>query len=400
MREYFERCLLACVVVLSASLASHSDGPQAQAGTPPPAIVPEQHASPIAKAPLTRTSYRVELADPVSPSMPARTYDVVLSKDPNGFPVEYALTFEPHVCSDGQCKVVEVTLVWNAPGFFERLECRPGGPLTKKDHVPFSHEDYAKLDRILKERSSILRSWTLAYLQRPTETGDQIDAVTTATPTTVRDSVIQDAAFTTWALWHWANGQIVPQLQRITRQNATAAYLNHLLVCSDRRFADFAMDCVTEHHPSDPQFVDSVFQLLETGERDQITQSLAYLRRAIPDQQTRHTRLIDSCGRMRSADFPMILQEFAAEEDLPATTIEQLTGHLSQLPYYPIHLILRMLEARKFASEKTLCDVAALLQSDDFFIARRAYEHLAKQDLDVDMRNRLDTFRERNRDRL
>ncbi|MEE8452091.1 MAG: hypothetical protein V3R99_09260 [Thermoguttaceae bacterium] len=332
--------------------------------------------------------------------MPARVYDVVLTRDRRGFPVEYALSFETHVCTDKQCKPVEVTMVWNAPGYFDRLGYPPGKPLTKTEHVPFTAEDYTKLDRILKERGSILGGWTLAFLEESKETDDDVDAVTSPTPTTVKDSVIQDAAYTSWALWHWANGEIVPKLRGITKQNCTPAYLNHLLVAEDRRFADFALDYLMEHHPSDPQFVESVFHILESGEKDQIALSLEFLSHAIPDKQRLHARLIESCCRMRSADCPVILQEFAAEADLPATTLEGLTGRLTQFPYFPIHMILRMLEERKFASKKTISDVAALLDNDDFFIARRAYEHLAKQDLDADTGSKFNAFRERNRDRL
>lgn len=378
MREYFESFLLACIVL----------------------TLPPSSATRSCCAQGERTTYQVELADPVSPSMPSRTHDVVLSRDRNGFPVEYALSFETHMCTDDQCRVVAVTMVWNATGCFTRLTCPPGRPLTKKEHAPFTAEDYAKLDRILKDRSSILRSWTLAYLERPQETGDGVDAVTSPTPITVRDSVVQDAAYTTWALWHWANGEIVPKLRGITNENCTPAYLNHLLVSEDRRYADFALDYLMEHHPSDPQFAQSVFHVLENGERDQIAHSLEFLSRAIPDKTRLHARLIESCCRMRSADCPMILEQFAAEPDLPATTFEGLTGRLAQLPYFPIHLILRLLEERKFTSEKTIADVAALLDSDNFFIARRAYEHLARQDLDADAANKVSAFRKRNRDRL
>jgi hypothetical protein len=378
MREQAVRLFLFCIVVtMSPSLATRSCRAEAQAET-----------------------YQVELADPVSPSTPPRVYDVVLSRDRNGFPVEYALSFETHVCTDGQCRAVEVTMVWNAPGYFERLRCPPGKPLTKKEHVPFTVEDYAKLDRILKDRGSILGSWTLAFLDRPVETGDGVDAVTAPTPIAVQDSVIRDAAYTTWALWHWANGEIVPKLRGITEQNCTPAYLNHLLISEDRRYADSALEYVTEHLISDPQFVESVFHILENGARDQIARSLEYLSHAIPDKRRLHARLIESCCRMRPVDCPMILQKLSADPDLPATTLEDLTGRLMQFPYFPIHLILKTLEERKFASEKTISDVAALLDNDDFFIARRAYEHLAKQDLDAETGNKVNAFRERNRDRL
>ncbi len=349
------------------------------------------------------TGYRVELVDPVSPTAPARAYEVVQSRDENGFPLEYSLSFETHVCTDGQCKPVDVTLVWNAVGCFERLEHPPDKPLTKKDHVPFTLDDYAKLDRILKDRNSILAGWTLAYLERPTQDGDAVDAVdavTAPTPATVRDSIIEDAAYTTWTLWQWANGSIVPKLRAITGESCTPVYLKHLLASADRRFVDFALDYLVERHPSDRQFVDSVLRVLENGEREQIDRCLEFLRRAISDRQERHARLIEACCRMPMAERPMVLQRLAAEPDLPASTLEGLTGRLGQLPYFSIHLILRMLEQRKFASEKSISDVAALLEGDDFFIARRAYEHLVRHDLDSATQAKVEAFRRRHRDRL
>jgi hypothetical protein len=291
-------------------------------------------------------------------------------------------------------------MVWNAAGYFERLEFPPGKPLTKKEHVPFTAQDYAKLDRILKDRNSILRGWSLSFLDRPVETGDGVDAVTAPTPATVQDAVIQDAAYTTWALWHWANGEIVPKLRCITEQRCTPAYLNHLLIAEDRRYVDFALDYVMKHHRTDARFVDSAFHILENGERDQIPRALEFLHHAMRDKRKLHARLIESCCRMRSADCPLILEHLAAESSLPAATLEGLTGRLAQLPFFPIHLILRMLETRKFASERTISDVTALLDKDDFFVARRAYEHLIQQDLDAETQTRLDAFRERNRDRL
>jgi hypothetical protein len=323
-----------------------------------------------------------------------------LSRDRNGFPFEYSLSFKTSVCTDGKCREVELTMVWNAAGYFERLSYPPGKPLTKMEHVPFTDEDYAKLDRILKDRRSILRAWTLDFLERPEKTGPDIDAITTATPITVRDSMIQDAAYTTWALWHWANGEIVPKLREITGKHCTPAYLNDLLARADRRYADFALEYVTRHHPSDPRFVEGVCRILENGERDQIGASLKFLGHAIPDKKKLHARLIEASCRMRSVDCPMILHELAAEADLPATTIEALTGRLSELEFFPIHLILRMLEERKFASEQTISDVTALLAGDNFFVARRAYEHLVKQELGGDTQAKVDAFLEQNRSRL
>lgn len=355
---------------------------------------------------LKKVVHKLELVDPVSPDAPPRSHEVIQSLDESDFPTGYSLSFETHVCNDDQCLPVEVTMKWDALGYYTRLICPLGKPLTKKEHIPFTAADYAKLDRILKDRSSILKTWTLDFLDKPLEPVGVVpgvigvDAMTAPTPTTVKDSVIEDAAYTSWALWRWANGEIVPKLRQITEQSCTPAFLKHLLASADRRHADYALAYIIEHHPTDPQFVKAVVHILENGEREQIAQTLAFLEKAIPDKQKRYGQFITSCARMRAADSPIILQKLASDPELSPATLEALTEQLTELPYFPIHLILRMLEQRTFTSETTLVNVAALLDGDDFFVARRAYEHLAQQKLTASMQSKIDAFREKNHDRL
>jgi len=365
---------------------------RAKAGSPP--AVPSERA-----AESDKVVYEMELADPAFPSKPARVHRVVQSKDRNGFPAGYAMRVTTEVCADKKCKTVEVTMYWNALGYYERLEYPLGKPLTKKEHVPFDADDYAKLDRILADRASILATHSLAFLAKPAE-DEGIDAWSGATPLTVQESVVKDAAYTTWVMWHWANGEIVQKLRALTEQSCTPRYLKSLLGSEDRRAIDFALKYVIEHHSSDAQFLGDVFRVLENGDREHVVLSLRFLSRATKDKKELHARLIESYGRMKNMYSPIVLDYFAAERVLPGTTLEGLTARLDGLPYFQVHLILRLLEQRKFFSEKTESDVSRLLDGDDFFIARRACEHLMKQDLGTETARKVDEFRKRNRDRL
>jgi hypothetical protein len=291
-------------------------------------------------------------------------------------------------------------MFWDALGYYERIECPPDKPLTKKEHVPFDAEDYAKLDRILQYRNSILATRSLAFLAQPVENEDGIDAWTGATPLTVQESVVKDAAYTTWVLWRWANGEIVHKLRGLTQRSCTPEYLKYLLRSEDRRYADFALKYVMEHHPTDLQFLEEVFHVLENGDREHVTLSLEFLNGAVKDKTRLHDCLIESYCRMKSIYAPIVLDYFAAQTDLPATTLEGLSGSLERLPYFQVHLILKLLEQREFFSEKTESDVSQLLASDNFFIARRACEYLMKQDLGSRAEDKLNAFRERNRARL
>ncbi len=344
--------------------------------------------------------HRIELSDPVLTSLPAKFYPVRQFRDRDGFPAGYALALKTEVCIDKKCKTVDATIYWNALGYYERFEYPPGKPLTKKEHVPFEPEDYDKLDGILKDPNSILRRHSLAFLAKPVEQGRGVDGWSGATPATVQASVVKDAAFTSWVMWRWANGEIVPKLRRLTEQGCTPRYLKQLLASDDRRNVDFALSYVTEHHGADVQFADDVFFVLENGGREHVTLALRFLSGAMKDRQKLHARLVASCGRMKSIYSPMVLDFLSAQPDLPPATCDELTGLLGDLPYFQVHLILKLLEQREFFSAKTESDVSRLLDDENFFIARRASEYLLKQDLGGETENKLNAFRERNRDRL
>jgi hypothetical protein len=386
--------VLRCHVALVCLTGVAGDG-RAVGAAPPGAAT----ASDAAPPPVV---YEVEIADPAFPSAPPRVLKVAQARDRNGFPIGYAVRITTDVCMDKKCRTVEVTMHWNAVGSYQRLEYPTDKPLTKKEHEPFRAEDYAKLDRILKDRGSILARQSLAFLGQQAREMPGIDGWSGATPMTVQEAVVEHAAYTTWVLWQWANGQIVPKLCQLTEQSCTPPYLylRHLLRSADRTCVDFALRYVAKHHPSDAQFMDDVLHVLETGDREHIAMSLQFLKGAIGNKEELYSHLIRSAGRMSRVHSPVVLEFLAGERELPRATLEELTSHLDQLPYFQVHLILRMLEQRKFLSAQTEADVSRLLAGDDFFIARRACEFLEKQKLGSETERQVRDFRARNRDRL
>jgi hypothetical protein len=346
----------------------------------------------------------VELADPVFESNPVRAYPVVQRSDANGEPTDYSLLIKTEVCMDGKCKVVEATMHWDALGYYRRLEFDPKKPLTKKEHTPFAKADYTKLDSILRDRSSVLGTHSLAFLAKPVpdvnEADVLYDALSGATPTTVQQAVVKDAAYTTWAMWRWANGEMVQELRRLTEKQFTPRYLNRILRSDDRRHVDYALKYVVKHHGSDERYLESVFYILENGDREHVSLSLRFVSGVLTDKEVLHKRLIESFCRMSSLYNPMILERLSAESELPATTLEALTARLDGLPYFQVHLVLRMIEKKKFWSKQVESDLSQLLDNDNFFIARRVNEFLLKQELGEEAAQKLKTFREYNKNRL
>jgi hypothetical protein len=348
---------------------------------------------------VTSVLHDVQLTDPVFPDKPASVHRVVQFRDSRGFPAGYSLHIQTEVCTDNKCKIVEATLYWDALGFYDRYECAPGKPLTKKEHVPFGEDDYAKLDDILNDADSILGQYSLAYLAKPVETDIEVDGLSGATPLTVQQSVVEDAAYTTWVMWRYAHGEIVPQLRRITDRSCTPEFLQHLFSSEDRRHVDFALKYVLQRS-SDDRVVDNVFRVLETGDGEHVDLALRYLSRAVEDREQLHRQLIESCCRMNSMHCPKVLEFMSADPELSAATLELLTEPLDELPYFPIHLILRLLQERQFFTPQTEANISRLLTSDNFFVARRACEYLDKQELSPAVQHQVDAFRAQHQDRL
>jgi hypothetical protein len=347
-------------------------------------------------------TYQIELSDPVAPDEAPRVYPLVATQDEQGQPAGYSLSFETRVCVDEQCRMVHVTMHWNALGYYQRLECPPQLPLTRKKHEPFTPEDYSKLDRILKDPKSILASQSLEVFAQPILQAEhpEIDGWSGATPQTVKDAVVEDAAFTTWTMWHWANGQIAAKLQELTERRVTPDYLRRLMQSEDRREVDFALRYLRKHSGSGESLVEEIFQVLERSDREHVALSLDLLDRTAGDRRRLHDRLIDAFARMSTNYSPLILDYFSAQAELPAQTMEGLAAVLKDLPYFQVHLTLRLLDSKQFFSEKVEAEMARLLDHENFFIARRVSEHLAKQTLSDAVQRRLDAFRQQHRSRL
>lgn len=352
----------------------------------------------------------VELTDPVYPKKPKKQHTLTVHVDSQGFPSGYSMKLINKVCLDDVCKLVVVTMHWDAMGFYQRLQCPKGQPLTKLKHVPFTPADYEKLDSILKDRKSILNDHSLGFLA--TENNDttsaedneakenDIDGVSKATPGAVKEAVVKDAAWTTWVLWKYANTEIVAILQSMTESRCSPEYLHHLLDSKDWRKIEFALNYLSKQKPGTNKYLDKVAELLPSAGIDHIELAIQYVQQASPDKKTCYRKLIGTLAALDEYNAAMVIELLESDKQLDEEILEELTSSLEQQDYYPIHLALRLVESRKFFSKEAEADIVKLLQAKDFFIARRASEFLSKQKLSASAKEALEAFRVKYADRL
>jgi hypothetical protein len=351
------------------------------AGLLPEPVFSEERAE-AAPPPAQSISYDVELSDPAEPGLPVRRFPVELSFTGRGFPEEYRLSLVTGVCPDQVCRPLIVTLFWDAIGNYTRLEYSESSPLTKSDHTVFSPQDCARLDAILKNKRSILGTYSLnAFILKAPSAGEEIDAVTAATPQTLQDAVVPGAAYSSWVLWRWVNGEITGKLPALTRLNCSADYVNHCLMSDDARLVQFALQHLIDaalrpstFNPSDPSFREACFHILENGGQSTCRPALQYLTAQPPDADELNLRLIRLIGVNAGSSgliFSYLQGLSATDPDIWDCLARQLT-RISD--YRDLNKALALLEKRAAGSGAVQEQVAALLDSEDPFVVRRAKE--------------------------
>ncbi len=133
-------------------------------------------------------------------------------------PYGYVAEINMPVCDDTLCANVVLKFYWDLAGNYLRFDTIPGKPLTKFDHKKFSSADYLKLDQILKTRNSTLRILKKEDLVDKSVQikATTVDAVSVATPQTIKKSVVEGAVYSSYTLWHFVNGTIKDSMVAFT----------------------------------------------------------------------------------------------------------------------------------------------------------------------------------------
>lgn len=147
------------------------------------------------------------------------------------------------VCDDKLCANVWLKIYWDMAGNFTHFDTISGKPLTKFDHKRFTGADYLKLNQILKNRNSILRSLEKSELVDPNVRlkATTVDAVTGATPASIRNAVVEGAVYSSYALWHFVNGSVCDSLRSFSLKNYSRPMLFHMLESANFETQLFAL---------------------------------------------------------------------------------------------------------------------------------------------------------------
>ena len=144
-------------------------------------------------------------------------------------PLAYSCNIQTEVCSDKECLLLNIELFWESTGAFLGFKLPPGLPLTKKDHLPFSEEEYSKLSQILADQYSVLSNYKMEDLVVSEQLPKGVDAVSSATVGDIKNVTVPGAVYTCYQLWQIVHGPIARFVADNTLKIMTPDFASRLI---------------------------------------------------------------------------------------------------------------------------------------------------------------------------
>jgi hypothetical protein len=228
-------------------------------------------------------SHEVQVSHPGISGTNATPQTLIQRLDKEGQPIDYCFDTKSVFCSDGQCKGVSVRIFWDELGFYKRYELASGVQLEKAEGKPFSTEDYEKLHRILSDRKSPLKDVGLTDIKNHENADSEVDGLSAATPLLYKGAAVEGAAWTSFTLWHWANGGLSPIIQEMTVATCTLDDLRAYFESGDANRKTFALEQLTSRQAYDQSSLDAVTRQIPQEGRALTKLALQYFEQAPAD---------------------------------------------------------------------------------------------------------------------
>ena len=331
--------------------------------------------------------------------------EVVQVLDSNGDPIEYFTDVDSVACAEANCEIVKVRIYFDPIGNYARYELPSGGNLTKRGHRPFSRADHQKLDQILSDPYSQLKSITLDQITIPKDSprdANDVDGISGATVLSKREMVVAGAAYTCLTLWHWSHGEVVNVIRGMTIRASDKQDLIRYLRSGKDEHVVFALEQLRIQNLFDTDATTAVAHVLRRGNEKCAGAALHYLEEASIETGVDHffcccdeeCLVANSGKRVR---FLEALKE--TRQEVPAGYVERLAGWLRRADsYYEVHLLLSLLEREDTISEEAVYGAMLQLESPNPVVVRRCYRYLKAQRLNAGQRKALEAFEQQHPD--
>lgn len=229
----------------------------------------------------------------------------------------------------------------------------------------------------------------------------QVDGISGATTILLGNGqTVIGATWSCFTLWHWANGDVVGEIRRITGARLTSNQIKGLLDSGERDKQAYALSELSRREQCDPGLVASVCQLSAHAQGEVLSLSLSFLERLETEQYLRAMVQLYDTERngLRQEVLKSLLR---AKGKLDERVVVRLIGLLPENPaFQEVDYLLRLVEQAKVASPEVSRELLPLLKANDFLLSRRVYYFLSREENKTGIRDELEKFYALHKDNL
>ncbi|MCK4465639.1 MAG: hypothetical protein KAU83_08005 [Bacteroidales bacterium] len=299
----------------------------------------------------------------------------------NNFPYAYFREIFTNVCSDKLCLPVWMLFYWSPGGDYLGYSLKDNGFFTKLEHIPFEEEDYLRLHYLLDDPQSLLNKYKLTELVSYDKDTIKVDGITSATIADVENYVIKGAAYTTYTLWQTVYGPSYDSIRNITLEYISNPFLESLMYSPNIEDNYYALNILNRFEPQVTiGLIPKLEEFINSDNYSLKENSInALMFSEISDSLIQETLL----NVFKESDYwtkLMVLSKLHTFTFLLPDIIEKLISDLSKESPSIIQKILNLLENRAKLSLISKIKVANLLEHDNRFIAKVAYNYLSSLD--------------------
>lgn len=314
---------------------------------------------------------------------------------------QYFMDVESVICLDHQCKIEKVRIFWDKYGIYSKFELPRGVILEKAEGKPFTDADYKKLQNVLSDLNSPIKYY---YQDKIIDVGygagsEGVDAVSGATSLVDITAIVEGAAWTTCTLWHWANGEIITIMRKITASQFTNQELKSGFESSDKNYKIFAIEELTRRNVYEKTSV--IIELNHKNEDIDLTKVIiTYIENAASEVY------YDSFKKLfvaaNNEERILLLNSLNNTNKVGSNEFYEWLSNqlLSCKSYQELQLSLRIVENKKAVSATTINSTIQLLNDAEFITTRSAYWFLQNKKLSTEQQDKVELFRKKYSDRL
>jgi hypothetical protein len=214
-------------------------------------------------------------ADKIDSLSGQEIYELRNEKD---LPIWFCREFYKQVCLTGQCKLIHLWLFWDGAGNYLGIQLFKNEDLTKLEHDKFEAADYVKMDAILQDTSSILKTTKYETLTEEVKikSNFQVDAYSGATKPSISQEVVNGAAYTCFTLWHTVYGATQVAISNILSKRMSQSYLTHLFESENPSLISLAIRSVEKNSKYHSLFYPQILSVIQSNRPSLSKQALDY----------------------------------------------------------------------------------------------------------------------------